>query len=359
MDGIRAIAVILVIIAHWFPVKWVTDVGFGAIGVEIFFVLSGFLISRILLTYRFSYESIPGLKRWAMIRNFMIRRALRIIPIYYLLLVVLILIRNFFPNPVYSDFGWYFFYLQNILVFKLQAWPGGKLSHLWTLAVEEQFYLIWPLILMFTPIRFLRHVLVICLCFGAISYILLDDILGNKILTDVLTISCIQGFASGGLLAYFHLKGGDYFAKVSKWFMLIGLLVLSLFILSVLNVIPLMFGLRFYIDAIALGLISFLLIDLNGSLKQIIFGNSLLVCIGKISYGIYLFHNFIPVLWNAFLKVVSKYGVSFPFVEYRPSLATQNWVFYLQCLVVLIILTSCSYYFFERPVMKWKERLMR
>lgn len=359
MDGLRAIAVILVIIAHWFPIQLVNDIGFGSIGVEIFFVLSGFLITRILLIERFRCDAINDLRRWPIIRNFMIRRALRIFPIYYLLLLSLILIVDFFPNPVLSDFGWYFFYLQNMLVYKLQAWPGGKLSHLWTLAVEEQVYLIWPIILIFTPLRYLKYILVFFLCFGAANYIFLDNILIGKSFTDVLIVTCIQGFAVGGLLAYFHLKGTLVFKQISKWFIVLGLLAFLFFLMAVFKIIPFFIGIRFYVDSMASGLIAFLLVSEKSLLKNYFLGNPVLVGIGKISYGIYLFHNFIPVLWNAFLKLLSNKGVLIPYVEYRPVLATQDSVFYLQCFLILVFLTTASYYFYEKPIMKLKEKWAR
>jgi peptidoglycan/LPS O-acetylase OafA/YrhL len=156
LDGIRAVAVLLVIVSHWFPGDVVGKFGFGAIGVDIFFVLSGFLITRILIVERLNFEINPSThSRLKAIRNFMVRRSLRIFPIYYLLLVLLILFKDQFPNPVSLDWKWYFFYLQNILFYINKTWPGGKLSHLWSLAVEEQFYLFWPWIILFVSQRWL------------------------------------------------------------------------------------------------------------------------------------------------------------------------------------------------------------
>jgi peptidoglycan/LPS O-acetylase OafA/YrhL len=260
LNSLRFIAAFLVVMHHSETIKrkngivnfeWLGLFRNGGNAVTFFFVLSGFLITRILLIERFRLESKEDLRRWPIIRNFMARRALRIFPIYYLLLLGLILIHDFFPNPVFSDFGWYFFYVQNILVFKLQAWPAGKLSHLWTLAVEEQVYLIWPIILIFSPLRLLKYILIFLLCFGATNYILLDNIIVGKSFTDVLIVTCIQGFAVGGLLAYFHLKGTLVFKQISKWFILLGLFAFVFFLLAVFKIIPLFIGIRFYVDSMA------------------------------------------------------------------------------------------------------------
>jgi peptidoglycan/LPS O-acetylase OafA/YrhL len=181
----------------------------------------------------------------------------------------------------------------------------------------------------------------------------------GKSFTDVLTIACVQGFSVGGLLAYFHLKGTVVFSNISKWFIFSGLIAFLFFLLAVFKILPLFIGIRFYIDSMTSGMIAFLLISNDGVLKKYFLGNPLMVGIGKISYGIYLFHNFIPVLWNAFLKLLGNNGYVIPYVEYRQILVTQGWVFYVQCFFILILLTTGSYYLYERPILKLKERWAR
>lgn len=140
---------------------------------------------------------------------------------------------------------------------------------------------------------------------------------------------------------------------------MLGLLAFLFFLMAVFKIIPFFIGIRFYVDSMASGLIAFLLVSEKSLLKNYFLGNPVLVGIGKISYGIYLFHNFIPVLWNAFLKLLSNKGVLIPYVEYRPVLATQDSVFYLQCFLILVFLTTASYYFYEKPIMKLKEKWAR
>lgn len=139
LDGLRALAVLIVLWEH--SPRGVTDgllpgadhvgrwlFGPGYLGVDLFFVLSGFLITRILLADR---------ARRTPLRLFWIRRCLRIFPIYYLLLAVVWIVR---PGP---ELPWCAAYLANFYI--AIAHPGGPLLHTWSLSVEEHFYLLWPL----------------------------------------------------------------------------------------------------------------------------------------------------------------------------------------------------------------------
>ena len=85
-DGLRAVAVLMVIVSHWFPNLSINKIGLGAIGVDIFFVLSGFLITRILIVEKIKHQDNPlKYSRLKAIKNFTIRRSLRIFPIYFAL----------------------------------------------------------------------------------------------------------------------------------------------------------------------------------------------------------------------------------------------------------------------------------
>ena len=144
LDGTRAIAALLVLVFHamqeGLPLPKL--VNFGQTGVDLFFVLSGFLITSILLAAR------P--RDWSEVRTFYARRSLRIFPLYYLALCFCAL----FLFPV----NWPFWiYLENFWMSagREVAGPG----HLWSLAVEEQFYLVWPCLVLFVPRRFLLKIL--------------------------------------------------------------------------------------------------------------------------------------------------------------------------------------------------------
>ncbi|HEX5051170.1 MAG TPA: acyltransferase [Planctomycetota bacterium] len=136
LDGLRGVAVLLVMWCHvpahtpGYP-SWLNAalmlVGPGSLGVEIFFVLSGFLITRILLAERAAGTPL----RW-----FLLRRAFRIFPAYYVLLLLLL------PTRPLDEIAWCAIYLHNLdAILRPHATPLG---HTWSLCVEEHFYLMWP-----------------------------------------------------------------------------------------------------------------------------------------------------------------------------------------------------------------------
>lgn len=145
LDGLRGLAIALVILYH------LNLVGFGWVGVQLFFVLSGFLITRLLLALREQ----PSLGSY--LKIFYGRRALRIFPVYYLYLLLLLLLWWALPTaqqgPVAEQWRYAASYTSNWL-----GMTGGHqktyfLDHFWSLPIEEQFYLFWPLLLFFTPRR--------------------------------------------------------------------------------------------------------------------------------------------------------------------------------------------------------------
>lgn len=362
LDGIRAFAVILVVVQHWFPNDFVLRFGFGAIGVDIFFVLSGFLITRILIVEQLNYELNPSThSRLIAIRNFIVRRSLRIFPIYYLLLALLIFFKDRFPNPVFGDWQWYFFYVQNILFYINKAWPGGKLSHFWSLAVEEQFYLFWPWIILFVSQKWLLKILVAFFFIGVACVYLLPvllkeynaDLLGYN--AGLLTPSCIQAFAAGGILSYFHVSKVNTFSNYNKVFGILGLLAISYLILGYLEFLPLIIDLRTLISISTVGLISSVLYNPNSVYFKCILGNQPMVFLGKISYGAYLFHNFIPLLFNSFLHLLEKHNLSISVIKYNTDFYTQGNIFYFICFFILLFLATISFYMFERPINSLKQ----
>jgi peptidoglycan/LPS O-acetylase OafA/YrhL len=142
LDSLLFFAVLLVIASHWLPNSVIIKIfpNIGHVGVGIFFVLSGYLITVNLIRLK-SINLSEALK------IFYVNRTLRIFPIYYLLLIIC-----FFMNVEgwSGNYIYYLTYTTNFRLYDIQEWVG-PFSHLWSLAIEEQFYLIWPIIFLVTP----------------------------------------------------------------------------------------------------------------------------------------------------------------------------------------------------------------
>jgi len=148
LDGLRALAVLSVAWSHWAP-NHQFGIPFG-FGVHLFFVLSGYLITGILLEIRHAPDRARG------IRMFYARRALRIFPAYYATVAVAALVA---VPLVRETWPWHVAYLSNLFMFLRSEWPGA-ISHWWSLGVEEQFYLAWPCLIVFAARRALRPTIV-------------------------------------------------------------------------------------------------------------------------------------------------------------------------------------------------------
>src|SRR5579871_370912 len=157
LDGLRCIAVLLTLIAHWFPaVNW-PIVPYSWNGVDIFFVISGFLIT--LLLFRKKEEAAHS--KTGIIKNFMVRRILRLFPLYYLFILFFFLTYKFFHIQWWiPKLGPYLFTYTSNIYYANNGIENGIFEHTWSLAVEEQFYLIWPwLVIFLSPKHFFKLLL--------------------------------------------------------------------------------------------------------------------------------------------------------------------------------------------------------
>ena len=192
IDSLRAIAAGLVLTAHY--IVPADPYGLGGIGVRLFFVISGFLITGILLQCREAMAS--GASRSFMLRQFYTRRVLRIFPLYYLIIAVAVI---FSLSNVRDAFAWYATYTINVRIGIAGEWEG--FSHLWTLAVEEQFYLVWPLVILTLPQRRLQPAIILIIAMGPLSRAILLAVGTNPIMPVVMTPSCFDALGLGSLLA--------------------------------------------------------------------------------------------------------------------------------------------------------------
>ncbi len=201
LDGLRGLAMLMVIAVH-LKVFWI-----GWTGLSSFFVLSGFLITRILM---FDRDRASGLGDY--FRRFYIRRTLRVFPIYYAYLLALTLCTLLFVElrPIQGQLPAAFFYLYN---FEMIVPEGNTqaLGHLWSLSVEEQFYLLWPWVVVFLSRRALRNLCLALIIAGPLLRWLAADWLfpaldlggaRRVICTYLLTSSHLDAFAFGALLNF-------------------------------------------------------------------------------------------------------------------------------------------------------------
>ena len=354
LDGIRFIAVALVLIDHLFA--GVNIIPFGPLGVTIFFVLSGFLISRILLKSKEKYISEPsGFKKY--LRKFLIRRTIRIFPVYYLTLAILYIVNE---PPVREKFAWLALYGTNIYIAVNQHWMG-TVDHFWSLAVEEQVYLFFPFLIFFVPRKNLLFLLGVM---GVLSVALrfYFHYTGKEWFVSYVTMpACLDSFALGALMAWLQLYRKDIFEKLfsKTWPVILGLLCWILLhywsknsgqLYNVANVVW---------DRLVSSVFCFFLIGkavmgfkgLAGSFLE----NRVSVYLGKISYGIYLYHNFV---YNHFHS-----GPNHPTVrlfnkiyQYIPDL--RGSVPFEASLVVAltILVASVSWFLFEKPINALKDK---
>lgn len=349
LDSLRAIAVIMVIISHWAPIgSYARNLSLGAIGVDVFFVLSGFLISKILLDQRNKIELNEG-NRILVMKDFYIRRSLRIFPIYYLTIFTLYYLSEHTETNIASAFGYFFTYTSNFYFFKIQSWDG-MISHLWSLSVEEQFYLILPWFIIFCNRKYILHVIIGFIIIGVAS----QYVLGNVKMGSILTFSCFDAFGFGALLAWFFTYRTSLLKKFVLFLLGITIPCICIYKLGHFyghNLFPL----RTLTSLISVIVICYILIYHNReSLRfKIILNNKVLIFLGKISYGLYLYHNLMPALVSS--KTIIKLNYTFfssTFIkDYR------NYLEIIEQSLLLLFLSWLSFKLIEKPFLNLKSRI--
>ncbi len=289
LDGLRALAVAGVAWHHWAPAKYHYGLPWGS-GVSLFFVLSGFLITGLLLDARAAAEASAKASVFRVWRNFYLRRTLRLFPLYY---VVLGCVTVGGIVRLDEDFGWHFFYATNFYVIARGEWIGYP-SHLWTLAVEEQFYLCWPLLVLLVPIRRMFASLILVtltgLTFGLVASVWFSEFPMLGLATPAQFFTLGLGAIVAWLVRY----------PVGWWHFITrhrtGIISMLGAIWSVLLILP-SGPICVHVSGLLLGAIFGLVVHgaaqgFSGWIGQLLQG-PFLGYIGRISYGVYLWHNFV------------------------------------------------------------------
>ena len=351
LDGLRAIAVLMVLFAHFKEAtpRWIWQVLHqGGFGVYLFFVLSGFLITRILLSEK---------EKTAYFRNFYARRTLRIFPLYYGVLALQFwVLLPMFPTPhILADAhyqGWLWAYGYNILaavkghLFFTSDWM--VLGHFWTLAVEEQFYLVWP----FIVLALCRESL-LKLCVGIVA---LTPILrlafyaagANRYWVTMFTICQMDSLALGAVLACLESSG-----RLNAFWPMARRVVLGLGAILVIcsffyprspeSTLPLIF----YHGAVALFFGAVVALAACGVFRWV--DNRVLREVGQKSYGMYVFHIPLLVLAVRYIHLPSRLQqwVGHPYLA--------DIIFFSAMIIITYVVAFISYNAYEKHFLRLKR----
>ncbi len=339
LDSLRAIAVLCVLLTHFASgVAYVGDVA-----VLSFFVLSGYLITRILLVSKGDEEA----STWHLLGIFYLRRGLRIFPLYYLVLAGAWMLDL---EGMRATIRWHLTYLTNIWYFEANSWTPWPTNHLWTLSVEEQFYLVWPLIVLFLPRKILPGIALAAMAGAVLFRAILSQTMDDGVSQVVLTPAHMDALGAGALLAMMEEAGwvtrrtmaglSALSAVCAAW--LIGSL---LGWLSVPSDQMFRVGAPLAMVVILMTLVATLRAGVRGPVG-VVLDHPVPRYIGKISYGIYLLHMFVLAFAIQYLARILPNEVLQPgamrFVAF--TLAT-------------FALASSSWHFFEGPVNQLKKHV--
>ena len=346
LDGIRGVAILMVWIDHFFHEYYFCQ--FGWIGVNLFFLLSGYFI-----TGRLFYHAEKGKGYF---RNFYVRRILRIFPLYYgCLFIFFIVLPHFYPkydeffSELYRSQGWYWLYMENWWLV-LYGLPVNRiLITLWSLAVEEQFYLVWPFLFRYVRLCNRKMIIGILWSLSVLVRVLTKD--PNFIYFNTLT-AC-EPLLMGALICILEREGRlERYRRLGA----IGALLAIIGLVIVFDVNPVLTGdnaelMRFGYTCIdwifAFFLYYTLLPTARAAILRKTFEAKWLRWCGKYSYGIYIFH------WMILQFFVLKCQRVLIGRGDNPNL-----VYFLTRaggVIAVLAVSYCSYRFYERKFLNLKR----
>ena len=361
LDGLRAVAFLIVSFFH------TRHLPFGWMGVQLFFVLSGFLITDILLRMK---EKLP---RREFFTKFYGRRFLRIFPLYYFYLFLLLLLIFWLPSldlrALNAEIGESFlnqiwvavFYVFDFFHATVFFERSRFFTHLWSLSVEEQFYLLWPLLIFLTPRKNFKR-----LCFTSIGLGLIFRLgitlvyraqLSPLLLNDpqqavnVLPFSHLDAFAFGAYISRFDLpRPRLQLLALTISVPLIGLI--TDFISKGSVSLALGYDLPmtgFYKEVWGYSLLNYLFAVLiycvaRENFLTGILDSAPLRYLGKISYGMYVYHYGIIAICRAVFR------------KYELGYALRSPQMFFIALGATLLVATLSFYLLEKPIINLKER---
>lgn len=363
LDGLRGVAFLSVFVAHFYTMIAPESPFFwgGWLGVDLFFVLSGFLITGIL------FDSLEGPRYF---RNFYIRRALRIFPLYYTPWIFFLVLTPWL-HPLWTRFNIAnVFYYGNLMDFSaahhpelspggfMFFFPAGHLTGfntgaLWSLCLEEQFYLVWPLMIFLVRDR--RRIMAVCVA-GILGSLALDTTLTfwalrshvDRIFLYNATYAHASPMLFGAWLALWR-RGGSGIKPVAPAVYLTVILVpacvlfgsIALFVRPNDLVSPVITTYGYTCSGLMGTGIVLAAIQQEGLLKRL-FSLRWLASIGTISYGLYIIHGFLMGAFRHHLDLFQRHGLTL--------------LFPIAALAVTFLLATLSYRFLELPFLRLKDR---
>ncbi len=356
LNGLRFIAAFLVIIHHieqlksilnienyWGRVRFINII--GKLGVVLFFVLSGFLITYLLLVEESSRKRIN-------VKSFYVRRILRIWPLYFLIIFLAFFILpniDMFTLPgygkdvIYSDLllklTLYALFLSNLILPLVGIIP--YVSHIWSIGTEEQYYLIWPVILNYFKNNRICLMVFIVAIYVIVNIMLqythyFDTIPYNKVIIGFWSSFNIDCMAIGGIYAILLFKKHKYLILIqSNAVFYATLIFVTLLILCGIQIPYVHY--EFYSVLFGIIILNFA----NNDKLKISLENRLLNYLGNISYGLYMYH---PI--GIVLAIVISISIS----------CQTNWFIYPLSLMITVLLAGLSYKYFESFFLKFKDK---
>jgi len=350
LDGVRGIAILLVFFSHYGGGHKSTNIvihlwsmmcDFGWVGVDLFFVLSGFLITGIL------YDSINDNDR---VKNFYARRALRIFPLFYGVLVAFLLLTPVLKLHWRAEHVLYFVYLTNLmpLLHPIPS-PGAcvSLGHFWSLAVEEQFYLVWPFIVW--KMRDRNKLLSTCGVLIAVAFILRVILIAsgvNYLIVYELLFTRMDSLLAGGALALI-IRGPHRKIPYRAVIVFTGLAIVAMIFFNRgtdhENVI---------VSTIGYSIIALFCAGIvyaawkGGGIIGSIAATSPLRFFGRYSYGMYIYHG---------LLMSVLFPLIYPIEQYCKSAVIGGFVYLIFSLVITLVVAMLSFHFFETPFLRLKK----
>lgn len=344
LNGVRAIAATVVILAHttlalntfglnnnilgYLENGELRNLDFAGFGVSIFFVLSGFLITFLLLKEK---EHL-GIN----LKKFYARRVLRIWPLYYLYFAIVLITLYFFEVKYdFSNISFYLFLSANIAFALNQTIP--YLIHYWSLGVEEQFYLFWPLICRLKNellLKFAIYLIVLLIGSKAVLHIWFP----NTFLEVIIHISRFHCMLMGGVGAILYFNNNQLFIKIStsKFIQLIGWLI---YLLAMFN----QFHIASFIDNEIIAFFTvFIILGQITSSSFINLERKWLNFVGKISFGLYVYH---PLLIFFLGKAIS----------FENDVWFNYLIIYVLVLSITIAISWFSFTYLESYFLKIKD----